>query len=1339
MDNRDHLNSQTKSGEIGSGAGPSNLNTGSSTHTDSQVRPTPTAPYCCPKCGRGYNTRSGRSKHLKDCGKNDRTACDFCGKQFGTFAQVRCHERVAHPAQYMAVEESKLKISDSEVFTTIAELEVRNANKNTFLLDISKATGLSRDQVKYRRTRPVYAEYLKIAREKLAAEKSKSGPGPKTKTTTKTNPDNRRHTLSAFLTKLAPRQSPNPIDGQSASTSTKPKPTGRLSLPPPRPSSTPSDGLTGSVTASPPPPSPLNPPDLVNISSGDEDVFLTPSAPEIPVASAMNAKRKRATPPATPEDSTPKRFNMDLSSQTMSRGAKRGANWLDDSVEQIAEERVDCDPPDTPLAVNIISNITLVPAPSRPRSPTTHRQAPVPLHLGDGLGFEGRDEEPDFMTFTQLAAEQETLLSPPQQTEGEGLQYASNCNTGSGGTDQIVGWLRAALESEADRPETDRRNIDTVAIIQSALVDSDRVLGNVLDTWLDTTFYQKLGRRNNNTGQRDRLTQTRITQFTSTSGQAAINNPSTQANIHNSANYAQRYTGRGLRASNYKKAQDLYSKNRATLASAIMEGKSLQTADKYPSMERVENFYRGILEAPMVEDHEPIEETKTSVVDTERPFTATEIDQAKTGWAMASAGPDLIPVPVVKNVPSEILAILFNVIYHRKFIPKAWRQSRTTLIPKEGDKEDPANWRPITVSSAFLRLFHRVLAKRLKDATVLNLNQRGFINLDGTLANTMVVHHYIRNRIEARKAYNVLSIDLRKAFDTVNQSSVLRAMRRVGLSEHICAYVGETFKSATTTIKIGNNSSGPIKINRGVKQGDPLSPILFNFVVDELLCDLDRFGRGGSLDDNIVDDVRCSSLAFADDIVILENDDKYIPLDLHHIDAFFKKRGMELNADKCSLLSAALVPRGGKVIPRSRPFIRHNGALIKSITNFDTAKYLGHKLGASGIQKPSIANLATWMANVERAPLKPDQKLNLIKQYVIPKVLYGLQNPKITGRILREADRLIKYRLKRILHLNVHTPDASLYARVRDGGLGITPLRYAIPKIYMGRLQKLLNADNRDIALSFVMQSPRTLHLMNRMHGLTGNTPYQIYWADQLKASPLLSGLEESSADVASRAWIDNRPHGWTGRDYVRAVQLRTNNLPTAGIPSNPVERRKCRAGCQRVESISHVLQGCPATHFERIKRHNEIAKKISKHCRDKLKLPTTEEPHVRHDDGTLFKPDIITIKHNTVIVCDIQVMWEGSTSLANSHNNKRLKYEEDRKFRTALEKLYPGKDHLFAPITIGARGVWPQCNDVTEVLLAIDRPLKASCVQSALKWASSIHASFMRRVWRGQQQQQHQ
>lgn len=223
--------------------------------------------------------------------------------------------------------------------------------------------------------------------------------------------------------------------------------------------------------------------------------------------------------------------------------------------------------------------------------------------------------------------------------------------------------------------------------------------------------------------------------------------------------------------------------------------------------------------------------------------------------------------------------------------------------------------------------------------------------------------------------------------------------------------------------------------------------------------------------------------------------------------------------------------------------------------------------------KPTIHNLRQWLLNISKAPLKPDQKLAISKTYVIPKVLYGLQQPGITGRTLREADRLIRYHIKSYMHLNVHTPDAALYAKIRDGGLGITQLWGAIPKIYLGRLLKLLEHDN-DNCLQFVIQSEQIHRLMTRMQDLAGETPHNIKWAEAIKNGPLTSGLKAAVDDHASRAWLEQKPQGWTGRDFVRAVQLRTANLPTAGIMSNPPDRRRCRAGCNKVESLSHVLQG---------------------------------------------------------------------------------------------------------------------------------------------------------------------
>lgn len=523
----------------------------------------------------------------------------------------------------------------------------------------------------------------------------------------------------------------------------------------------------------------------------------------------------------------------------------------------------------------------------------------------------------------------------------------------------------------------------------------------------------------------------------------------------------------------------------------------------------------------------------------------------------------------------------------------------------------------------------------------------------------------------------MLSLDIQKAFDSVNQGAIYRAMKRMGLSEHLVEYIRGSLQGSITAIKLGNNLSRDIRIQRGVKQGDPLSPLLFNMVVDEALCLLDSLGRGGSLGNEGI--IRCPAVAFADDLVIFEDRDKYIPLDLALIDGFFARRGMQLNVGKCSLISAALVPGGGKVVPRTKNSVKFKGVPLRLVTDFEPAKYLGHVVGSSGILKPSICNLKKWLENVSRAPLKPDQKTTLIKSYVIPKILYGLQVPGVAGRILREADRLVRHYVKKVLHLNIHTPDAAFYARIRDGGLGFTNLKGSIPRIFMGRLTTILSASD-DLIAQFVFQTPYILDLMRRLEAIMGNQPPDIHWAGVVKDSPLLKGLETANEDPASRSWINAKPPGWIGRDYVRAVQLRTANLPTAGMPSNPADQRGCRAGCAKTETIAHVLQRCPATHWERIRRHNELAKKLAAHCK-KREWTVVEEPHVRHDDGTLFKPDLIATKGDSALVMDVQVIREGNLGLAALHDNKRAKYEDDIRFRAAFEKLYPGRMTTHAPL----------------------------------------------------------
>ncbi|CAG9825828.1 unnamed protein product [Phaedon cochleariae] len=342
--------------------------------------------------------------------------------------------------------------------------------------------------------------------------------------------------------------------------------------------------------------------------------------------------------------------------------------------------------------------------------------------------------------------------------------------------------------------------------------------------------------------------------------------------------------------------------------------------------------------------------------------------------------------------------------------------------------------------------------------------------------------------------------------------------------------------------------------------------------------------------------------------------------------------------------------------------------------------------------------------------------------------MFGLQNPRVTGQILRSADRLIKRFAKHILHLNEHTPDAKLHAKIRDGGLGFLDLRHFIPGFFLISLTGLLDhVDGR--SLSAVLQCVETRRLIERLNTLKGDVPNDHLWRDRLMQAPTLEGLENCTDDPASRSWIDQKPAGWTGQDFVRAVQLRSNNLTVAGIMSKPPELRKCRAGCDKVESLSHVLQQCPATHWERIRRHNEVVKKVAGHCRKK-QWTTEEEPHVQHQDGTLLKPDLVVHQNIRTLVVDVGVNWEGNQPLGVTYAAKRAVYHNN-KFSEAARQRWPGKTLQVLPLIVGARGIWPRCNGPTDETLKLTRALRASCVHIALKWGSSIHQSFGRRVWR--------
>lgn len=163
-------------------------------------------------------------------------------------------------------------------------------------------------------------------------------------------------------------------------------------------------------------------------------------------------------------------------------------------------------------------------------------------------------------------------------------------------------------------------------------------------------------------------------------------------------------------------------------------------------------------------------------------------------------------------------------------IPGFLKGCRTTLLPKSTkavELLDTSNWRPVTISSMIMRLFSRILTMRMAKACPLNTRQRGFMSdADGCAENLKILDRIIKKARDGRKSLAVVFIDFAKAFDSVSHEHIISALKQRGMDGHMVGLIKEMYVGCTTVIKCRSEVAKPIEMKVGVKQGDPMSPLL---------------------------------------------------------------------------------------------------------------------------------------------------------------------------------------------------------------------------------------------------------------------------------------------------------------------------------------------------------------------------------------------------------------------------------------------------------------------------------------------------------------------------------
>lgn len=287
-------------------------------------------------------------------------------------------------------------------------------------------------------------------------------------------------------------------------------------------------------------------------------------------------------------------------------------------------------------------------------------------------------------------------------------------------------------------------------------------------------------------------------------------------------------------------------------------------------------------------------------------------------------------------------------------------------------------YRPISISNAYCRLFHRLMAKRLAQRLPLHRSQKAFRKVDGTAANLAILQTAMREAKRRVQGLFLAFIDLRKAFDSVAHQTILRVALEAGIPPHFCEYLRAYYAQGSTLLY-----GARIQLVNGVRQGDPLSPVLFNLIVRETLIRAEGTGVGFRMCSGYL----LQTLAFADDLVLFASSKRGLQTSTDEVLAWLAKAGLRANPGKCATLAIIADGRNKRALVDKRPCLQIDGEDVPGMKPSHLYKYLGVKINAAGKAQTPEARLRLMLANLRRAPLKPQQRMHILKNHLIPKIV----------------------------------------------------------------------------------------------------------------------------------------------------------------------------------------------------------------------------------------------------------------------------------------------------------------------------------------------------------------
>lgn len=274
-----------------------------------------------------------------------------------------------------------------------------------------------------------------------------------------------------------------------------------------------------------------------------------------------------------------------------------------------------------------------------------------------------------------------------------------------------------------------------------------------------------------------------------------------------------------------------------------------------PAAERNVTAISNVTGPPKTAPVIPAVQQKWEILD---PINKTEVETALIQLRSSAVGVDKLSADDLFKWDCASMAGVMDLLLVMEILPGGLSNARVTLIPKTEAPKAPSDFRPIAITPIFTRAIHKILAGRLREQLQFSPLQHAFLKRDGCLEASMLLHVILRQVHDTATPAAAAFLDLSKAFDTISHEAILQVAAEAGIPGPLLRYLEGVYGSAKTTV-----GTLTVKLGRGVRQGDPLSPLLFILAMERAVK-ASLPGVGFPLGDTVI-----GSIAYVDDLILL--------------------------------------------------------------------------------------------------------------------------------------------------------------------------------------------------------------------------------------------------------------------------------------------------------------------------------------------------------------------------------------------------------------------------------------------------------------------------------------